>query len=221
MTMRLMIVADDPLCASALRRALRASVAFDVLDGYVEGRAECEGVATRYRPDVVVVDNMRSRVDTLARIGELRGALPAAKIVVLQARMDTGQLEETAAAGADAAIAKTQRLESLALLVREIAVGNVFHAFGATPRALRPVATRGLPELTDRELEVLRLVAAGATNSGIASQLWVTEQTVKFHLTNVYRKLGVANRTEASHLAHVHGLLGPPPSVPVQIARAA
>jgi DNA-binding NarL/FixJ family response regulator len=221
MTMRLMIVADDPLCASALRRALRASMSFEVLDGYAEGRASCDGVAARHRPDVIVVDHMRSRIDTLARIGELRGVLPAAKIVLLQMRMEPGQLEEAAAAGADAAIAKTRRLESLALLVREIAVGNVFHAFGAPPRALRPVPTHGLPELTDRELEVLRLVAAGATNSGIAQQLWVTEQTVKFHLTNVYRKLGVANRTEASHLAHVHGLLDTPVSVPVRIAHAA
>ena len=61
--------------------------------------------------------------------------------------------------------------------------------------------------LTARELEILGLVAEGASNSSIARQLWVTEQTVKFHLSNVYRKLGVANRTEASHRAHVNGLL--------------
>ena len=64
-----------------------------------------------------------------------------------------------------------------------------------------------MPQLTERELEILRLVAAGAPNSRIAAQLWITEQTVKFHLSNVYRKLGVANRTEASHHAYVHGLL--------------
>ena len=64
--------------------------------------------------------------------------------------------------------------------------------------------------LTSRELEVLQLVAAGATNGEIAQKLWVTEQTVKFHLSNVYRKLEVGNRTEASHYAHVNGLLGAP-----------
>ena len=64
--------------------------------------------------------------------------------------------------------------------------------------------------LTSRELEVLRLVAAGSTNGEIAQKLWVTEQTVKFHLSNVYRKLEVGNRTEASHYAHVNGLLGAP-----------
>jgi DNA-binding NarL/FixJ family response regulator len=54
-------------------------------------------------------------------------------------------------------------------------------------------------------------MAAGATNSSVARQLWVTEQTVKFHLSNIYRKLGVANRTEASHYAYTHGLLDPMP----------
>ena len=62
-------------------------------------------------------------------------------------------------------------------------------------------------ELTPRELEVLKLIASGATNVEVAARLWVTRQTVKFHLRNVYRKLDVANRTQASHLAHTHGLL--------------
>jgi DNA-binding NarL/FixJ family response regulator len=64
--------------------------------------------------------------------------------------------------------------------------------------------------LTERELEILMLVAEGYTNSRIAGQLWVTEQTVKFHLSNTYRKLGVANRTEASRYAHVHRLIPEP-----------
>ena len=81
----------------------------------------------------------------------------------------------------------------------------MFHAF-ARRTASNPVSSF-LPNLTARELEILRWVAAGASNSAIARELFVTEQTVKFHLSNVYRKLGVANRTEASHYAHVHGLI--------------
>ena len=210
MTLRLMIVADDPLSASALRRALRATAAFDVIDGYAEGRGPCGAVATAHCPEVVVVDEMGSRAHSLARIGEIRAALPDAKIVLLPARMEPAWLTEAAGAGADAAIAKTFRLEGLGALVREVAAGNVFHAFDAPPAPLRPAAgstlTR-LPSLTDRELEVLRLVAAGAPNSRIAAQLWITEQTVKFHLSTVYRKLGVSNRTEASHHVYVNGLL--------------
>ena len=69
-------------------------------------------------------------------------------------------------------------------------------------------ATEDLPDLTRRELEILQLVAEGHSNTQLAKMLWVTEQTVKFHLSNVYRKLEVANRTEASRWAQLHGLLG-------------
>jgi DNA-binding NarL/FixJ family response regulator len=209
MSPRLMIVADDPMSASALRRAFRATAAFDVVDGYAEGRGPCTAAAIAQRPDVVVIDQMESPADTLARIAELRATLPDAKIILLPGRMEPAWLAETAAAGIDAAIAKTFRLEGLGALVREVTAGNVFHAFDAAPAAARPAAVSALPAfpaLTGRELEVLRLVAAGAPNSRIAAQLWITEQTVKFHLSKVYRKLGVANRTEASHHAYVHGL---------------
>ena len=94
---------------------------------------------------------------------------------------------------------------TLGLLVREIWAGSVHHAFPAR-QASAGYADAGHDKLTPRELEILRLVASGASNGLIARQLWVTEQTVKFHLSNVYRKLGVANRTEASHYAHI-----PPP----------
>ena len=75
------------------------------------------------------------------------------------------------------------------------------------PRAARAGCRGRADPLTSRELEVLQLVAGGATNGEIAQKLWVTEQTVKFHLSNVYRKLEVGNRTEASHYAHVNGLV--------------
>lgn len=215
MTGTLMIVAEDPLSASALRHALRATTGFQVVDGYADGRGPCGDTVAAERPDVVVIDHMSSAHDTIARIGEIRAALATAKIVLLPARMDAALLAQAAAAGADAAIAKTFRLEGLGVLVREVAAGNVFHAFAPAPARVHEIASHDRPHLTRRELEVLRLVAAGAPNSRIAAQLWITEQTVKFHLSKVYRKLGVSNRTEASHHAYVHGLLeaSPPPRV--------
>jgi DNA-binding CsgD family transcriptional regulator len=71
----------------------------------------------------------------------------------------------------------------------------------------------GVNVLTRREVEILRLVAEGHSNSTLAKMLWVTEQTVKFHLANIYRKLNVANRTEASRWAHLNGMLAA--SIPV------
>jgi DNA-binding CsgD family transcriptional regulator len=79
-----------------------------------------------------------------------------------------------------------------------------------TPGLRRRRRRRGPGGLTRRELEVLRHVAAGETNREVAARLWVTDQTVKFHLSNVYRKLGVSNRFEASRWAWEHGLLGAP-----------
>jgi DNA-binding NarL/FixJ family response regulator len=123
--------------------------------------------------------------------------------VLLAGDVRPAQLAAARAAGAHAVIARTVQASSLGVLLREIAGGSVYHAF---EDAAAPPMTSSLEELTTREQEVLRLVAAGLPNVRIAQQLWVTEQTVKFHLSNVYRKLGVANRTEASHYAHTHGL---------------
>jgi DNA-binding NarL/FixJ family response regulator len=210
MSRSLLIIADDALSASALRRALRSTSGCQVIEGYADGRGPCGTIAATRRPDVVIVDELRSRAYALARIGEVRATLPDAKIVLLAAQMEPAWLGEAVATGANAALAKTFRPETIGVLVREVAAGNVFHAFEAPAPTLRPVRDPDLPQLTRRELEVLRLVAAGAPNNRIAGQLWITEQTVKFHLSKVYRKLGVSNRTEASHCAHVHGLLDTP-----------
>ena len=212
MNPRLMIVADDPLSASALRRALRAAPAFEVLDGYADGAAVFSSAMAAYAPAVVVVDQMRSRNATLRRIGEIRAELPAVKIILLQNEMESEWLTVAATAGVDAAISKSFVFQGIGILVREIAAGNVFHAFQTARGLPRPTAESELSLLTERELEILRLAASGSPNSRIAARLWITEQTVKFHLSNVYRKLGVANRTEASHIAYVHGLLETTPT---------
>ena len=151
----------------------------------------------------MLLDDMHDSELTLERIAELRRAVPDAKIVLLTLCMDANWLAEASEAGIDAAVAKVARPGGIGALVREIVRGNVFHAFASG-------ATRSVPkqhELTARELEILQLAASGNSNRRIAERLWVTEQTVKFHLSNVYRKLGVSNRTEASHLAHMDGLV--------------
>ncbi len=100
-------------------------------------------------------------------------------------------------------ISKAVHPVSLATLLREISRDAIMHL----PRRPASKPSRDDCPLTDRELEILRLVAQGYTNGRIARELWVTEQTVKFHLSNTYRKLGVANRTEASRYAHLNDLL--------------
>ncbi|MBV9801667.1 MAG: response regulator transcription factor [Solirubrobacterales bacterium] len=124
--------------------------------------------------------------------------------------MDPDWLDAVFAAGAVGAISKATHPAALATLVRETIDGHVVHVYksSATSPTAGPAVVAGVQSpLTSRELEVLQLVAGGATNGEIAQKLWVTEQTVKFHLSNVYRKLEVGNRTEASHYAHVNGLV--------------
>jgi DNA-binding NarL/FixJ family response regulator len=122
--------------------------------------------------------------------------------------MEDEWLDTAFGACVDAVVCKTVHPVSLGTMMREICDGNV--ALRHQARAVVP-AQADCP-LTDRELEILRLVAEGYTNGRIAAELWVTEQTVKFHLSNTYRKLGVANRTEASRYAHLHALTAPPRS---------
>jgi DNA-binding NarL/FixJ family response regulator len=154
---------------------------------------------------VVVLDDAAGIDVVLARVPEIRAAHSSAKIVLLAHAADDALLAKATDAHIDAVISKTASPAAVGMLVREIAAGNVFH-FPAAPAATVR-STPAAEALTNRELEILSLVASGLSNGRIASLLWVTEQTVKFHLSNIYRKLDVANRTQAAHYAHLNGLV--------------
>jgi DNA-binding NarL/FixJ family response regulator len=199
-----MIVADHSFVVQAIRLALRQTAGFQVV-GFFDGRGSVRNALQELRPDVVLVDDMQEADNALARLREVTEEAPQAKSMLLTLQMDSDWLEQAFDAGAQAVVSKTVHPVSLGTLLREISHGNVVHRFEKRPAA---VVEDDCP-LTDRELEILRLVAEGHTNGRIARELWVTEQTVKFHLSNTYRKLGVANRTEASRYAHLHNLTAP------------
>ncbi len=214
--MRLIIVARDAVAAEAVRRALRHAPNCEVA-GYASSTRPCDGAVRMARPDAVVVDDGGNLDLALTRLSEVRAEAPAAKIVLLSSRMAPDTLREASAAGANAAVDRSGSPITIGTLIREIVAGTVFHAFandGGRPER-EPVGG-----LTSREGQILRLVAAGASNHSVAKRLWVTEQTVKFHLSNVYRKLGVANRTEAAHYAHVHGVVTDEADEPGGVAAA-
>jgi len=201
---RLMIVADHSFVVQAIRLALRQTAGFQVV-GFFDGRGSVRNALTELRPDVVLVDDMQEAENALDRLREVSEEVPEAKCLMLTLRMDSSWLEQAFDAGAQAVVSKTVHPVSLGTLLREISHGNVVHRF---EKRAATVSDADCP-LTDRELEILQLVAEGHTNGRIARELWVTEQTVKFHLSNTYRKLGVANRTEASRYAHLHNLTAP------------
>jgi DNA-binding NarL/FixJ family response regulator len=201
---RLMIVADHSFVVQAIRLALRQTAGFQVV-GFFDGRGSVRNALQELKPDVVLVDDMQEAENALARLREIAEDAPQAKSMLLTLQMDSEWLEQAFDAGAQAVVSKTVHPVSLGTLLREISHGNVVHRFERRPAA---VVEDDCP-LTDRELEILKLVSEGHTNGRIARELWVTEQTVKFHLSNTYRKLGVANRTEASRYAHLHNLTAP------------
>jgi len=201
--MLVLIVTDNGFAAEVIRRSFRNTSGVRVA-GFVDGRHACGMAVAEAQPDVVIVDEMTWAATALDRIAEVRSAAPTAKIIALISQPGADWVDDAVRAGAHAAIAKTVQPGTLALLVREIWAGTVHHAFaGVRASANR---TGDHVSLTARELEILRMVASGASNAVIARELWVAQQTVKFHLSNVYRKLGVTNRTEASHYAYVNGL---------------
>lgn len=202
---RILIVADGMGPIRAARRAMRQTSGFRVV-GVVDGRRSVRGHLSKDRPDVVLVDEMDDPDRALARLREVAASAPHATSLLLTADTSPEWLYRALDAGATSVVSKSVHAVALGTLLGEISRGSLV---ARRPLRARPAVSISEPQLTSRELEVLRLVTHGLTNCRIARELWVTEQTVKFHLSNVYRKLGVANRTEASRYAHVNHLVAP------------
>jgi DNA-binding NarL/FixJ family response regulator len=209
---QLVVVADNSLIVEAIAIGLRKSGEFKLLD-HVNAHTGSVQAIVEAGPDIVLVDDMDGSDQAIELVGRIKAAQDHLAVIVLTTSMEPAWLDAIFDAGAAGAISKATHPAALATLVRETLEGNVVHAYKSseTPRGARPRdGAAEQSQLTSRELEVLQLVAAGSTNGEIARMLWVTEQTVKFHLSNVYRKLQVGNRTEASRYAHVNGLLVAP-----------
>jgi DNA-binding NarL/FixJ family response regulator len=201
---RLVIVADSSFVIETVRLALRNSAGLTIL-GMLDGRASVRRAIAEQQPEVVVVDEMQDPEHALERIRECRLEAPTASILLLSMRMDEAWVAQAFTAGVDACLSKSTHLPTVGTLIREVADRNII---SARPQPPRDTELSGAAEqLTRRELEILGFVADGMTNARIGRELWVTEQTVKFHLSNIYRKLGVSNRTAASRFAHVNGLV--------------
>jgi DNA-binding NarL/FixJ family response regulator len=170
-------------------------------------------------PDLFIaeIQTSNSELDGIACIAAAKKRRPRIKPIVLSTYDEPQSINRALLAGALVYIVKTAHQDDLAAAVRQVFQHSIYLP-DARPQALAPESEvrrhNPVPHLTGRELEILRLVAVGLPNGEVAKLLWVTEQTVKFHLSNIYRKLDVANRTEASRWAQVHGLL---PSGPVLV----
>jgi DNA-binding NarL/FixJ family response regulator len=170
-------------------------------------------LVTEHRPDILVtgIQMPEGDIDGIELVRKGNEVVPGLRAIVLSVYDDAKHIDGALAAGAVAYVIKTAHPDDLRSAIRQAFAHSVYLP-GSRPAAAQAarVATEELPDLTRRELEILQLVAEGHSNTQLAKMLWVTEQTVKFHLSNVYRKLDVANRTEASRWAQLHGLLTSP-----------
>lgn len=207
---RAVIVDQYPLLLDSIERVLaRANVE-------VIGRATSSSVALELllelKPELLVtgIAMPDGEPDGITLLREAKERLPGLQVIVLSMYDDPKHIEAALAAGALAYVLKSAHPDDLTSAVRQAFEHSVYMAGGLPPAPLATLVSDETPALTRRELEILQLVAEGHSNAELARMLWVTEQTIKFHLSNIYRKLQVANRTEASRWAQLRGLLAQP-----------
>jgi DNA-binding NarL/FixJ family response regulator/two-component sensor histidine kinase len=208
---RVLIVDDYPLARQGLRRALEEHSHIDVV-GDAPDASEALELAVALRPDVILMDLQMPRVSGVTAIRLLRQAWPEARILVLTAFAQDEYLFEALRAGARGYLLKSAEVGELVDAIQEVHAGGTLVAPSLTPRLVERLS--GIDErghvaetLTEREAEVLRLLATGARNRDIAEQLVITEKTVKHHIGQIHAKLGVRTRTEAVARARRLGLL--------------
>jgi DNA-binding NarL/FixJ family response regulator len=190
------------------KQALERAGGFDVVGEAVNG-SQVLPLVRRLKPDLVLLDLRMPQMDGLTCLTKIRKEFPDMKVAMLSVSQDPELIQTALKRGANAYIVKSIDPDDLAGALRQALEGNVFTTAGITEdpgeRAAKDAG------LTDRELGIIRAVARGLSNEAISKELWVAEQTVKFHLTNIYRKLGVTNRTEAARYAFEQGLVEPEP----------
>jgi DNA-binding NarL/FixJ family response regulator len=205
------ILDEQPLWLDAVEQLLKR-MGVSIAGKTTEPTAALE-LVDEHRPDIFLTDYSVSdgELDALECLRRAHELHPELKTVVLSATDQPQQIQSAFAAGASVYCVKTAEQDDLLAAIRQSFEASIYLAQSSTMAAPREAVTAvETPELTRRELEILRLVAEGHSNAQLARLLWVTEQTVKFHLSNIYRKLDVANRTEASRWAQLHGLLAEP-----------
>lgn len=204
--LKVLIADDHPLMVAGVRRALERGTDIEVV-GAAHSGAEVMHMIERRRPTIVLLDLRMPGVQGVECIEKIRDRWPDVKVVVLSACDDRPSIDTALRAGASAYIVKSVDPSDIAAVLRQAAGGSVFHAASGAPRKPAGSEKPAAPVLTDRERSILEAVAAGLTTAAISQHLWVSEHTVKFHLTNIYRKLGVANRAGAVRYALDHDLV--------------
>ncbi|WBB48896.1 response regulator transcription factor [Verrucosispora sp. WMMA2044] len=208
---RLLIVDDHPVVRDGLRGMFAGDPGFEVVGEAADG-AEALTMAARSRPDVVLMDLRMPGMDGVTAIGRLVEADSPAKVLVLTTYDTDADVLPAIEAGATGYLLKDAPRDELVRAVRAAARGESVLSPSVAGRLMGRLRTPRRPAeepLSQRELEVLTLVARGSSNREAAARLFISEATVKTHLLHVYAKLGVNDRAAAVAVAYDRGLLTP------------
>jgi len=206
--MRVLIADDHPLILAGIKRALEEDDQFEVV---AEARigSQVLPLVSQTQPDLALLDLRMPEMDGLTCLDRIRKEHPKVKVVILSVSTDPEIVQTVLNHGAAAYVVKSVNPIDLSSALRQALEGTVFSAVGLPEKTAQQDAVKAAG-LTDRETTILKALARGLSNEAIGKELWVAQQTVKFHLTNIYRKLDVKNRTEAARYAYEHGLIDSP-----------
>ncbi len=207
MAIRILITDDHGVVRQGLRMFLSLEPDLEVVGEASNGR-EALALARELRPDVVLMDLLMPVMDGIAATEAIRSELPEVEVIALTSVLEDTSVSGAVRAGAIGYLLKDTDAEELKRAIQAAAEGRVHLAPEAAARLMREVRAPESPEdLTEREAEVLRLVARGHANKQIASSLFVSEKTVKAHVSSILMKLGVQSRTQAALHAVRTGLV--------------
>jgi DNA-binding NarL/FixJ family response regulator len=208
MAIRILITDDHPIVREGLSAVLETQSDFEIVGEAASGAQAVERAAM-LRPDVILLDLELPELDGVAALRAIRAADPQAKVIIFTAFDTDERILGAVQAGAQGYMLKGAPREELFQAIRVVHSGGSLLQPVVAARLLRQVSgSPALPEsLTERELEVLRLLAKGRQNKEIASELVISERTVKFHVSAILAKLAVGNRTEAVSKAAQLGLV--------------
>jgi DNA-binding NarL/FixJ family response regulator len=215
MTIRVLVADDQSMVRAGFRMLLSGEEDIEVVAEASNG-LEAVSQAARFRPTVVLMDIRMPELDGLEATRRILATDNAARILILTTFDLDEYVYEALRAGASGFVLKDDPAEQLIAAVRTVAAGDALLSPSVTKgvikqfvRTPRPEPPKALDELTAREREILRLVAGGLSNGEIAQELYISETTVKTHVTHILQKLNLRDRVQAVVLAYQTGLFEP------------
>ena len=205
---RLLIVDDHPVVRDGLRGIFAGDPEFEVVAEAGDG-SEAVALAESLRPDVILMDLRMPGVDGATAIRQLAALSIPSRVLVLTTYDSDNDVVPAIEAGATGYLLKDSPREELVRAVRAAHRGDSVLAPSVAGRLMSQLRAPAQDALSDRELEVLALIAQGETNRGAAARLFISEATVKTHLLHIYTKLDVNDRAAAVATAYERGLLTP------------